>query len=178
MGKSSSFEARDVREAIANFQDFLLQEMEQYLMQQGSCLFASGNLHSLSDVNLISKMKGKEFNDALHLMCNAILKIKKGNNIIKNSRQVFEKCDKILSFMKTVTHCNLMSRMFQLAMCVSVWQRIGKDDLSILMEMGFKEAAAEIIEKEVKEKQLTTKKVAASPKCKQSRSRSSGVCNI
>jgi len=135
-------------------------------MQQGGCLFASGNFHSLPDVNLITRMNGKEFKDALSMMCEAILKIQKGNNMIKNSKQVFGKCDKILSFMKSVSSCNLMSRMFQLAMCVSVWRRLAKDDLSILMEMGFKEAAADIIEKEVKEQQHTTKKVAASPKCK------------
>ena len=175
MGKASSFEAREVREAITNFQDFLMQEMEQYLMQQGTCLFASGNFHSLPDVNLISRMNGKEFNDALHMMCNAILKIQKGNNMIQDRKQVFRKCDDILSFMGSVTKCNFMSRMFQLGMCVSVWRRLGKDDLSILMEMGFREAAVEIIENEVKEKQLISKKVAASPKCKRSISRYCGM---
>lgn len=168
VGKASSFEAREKREALNKFQDTLLSEMDQYLYNSTRSLFDIGSMQTLPDHSLIKKMTREDFTSAIRKALDAIGNVTHGHELLRNchNREVFKVCKDISSLLMKIAGYKFSSRLLQLALVTSVWRKLEKDDVAILLDLGFVEAATQIIEKEVKNLQQNTTKVVEAPKCK------------
>ncbi|XP_066912062.1 uncharacterized protein [Clytia hemisphaerica] len=166
VGKASSFEAREKREALNKFQDSLLSEMDDYLSNSTRTLFDMGSMQALPDHSLIKKMTRGDFTTAIRKAVDAIGNITHGHDLLRNchNKEVFRVCKNISELLMKMAGFKFSSRLLQLALVTSVWRKLGKDDVAILLDLGFVEAAKHIVEKEVKNLQQNTRKTVEAPK--------------
>ena len=142
--------------------------MDQYLTHSAKNFFEIGNMQSLPDNSLIKKMNSAEFLGAVIIACEKIERLQSNNEMLNRERLsgLFKASSNIVSLVNLIANNRFVARLFQLAMCTSVWRKLDKDDVSILLDIGFKEAATQIIENEVKHlHQTSSLTVVQTPKC-------------
>ena len=167
VGKSCSFDAKEKRETITKFQNSLMSEMDQYLTNSTKDFFEIGNMQSLPDNSLIKKMSREEFLEAMKLAGDRIDTLRYNNEMLKRERAtgIFKMVPTMMELINLIKRNQFATRLVQLVMCTSVWQRLNKNDVAILLDIGFREAAAQIITNEVMHlRQTSSSQVVQTPK--------------
>lgn len=152
---------------VSQFQESLNEEIQQYLINSSKNFLEAGKLHSLPDNSLIKKMSTRHFSEAVLIALDKIEMVWTDHEMLNHEQRacIFKTVPKMKNLCNLINSSPFNSRLFQLAMCTSAWRRLEKDDVAILLSIGFKEAASQIIEKEVNYLHQTTSfKAVQTPK--------------
>ena len=141
--------------------------MDQYLTNSTKDFFETGNMQSLPDNSLIKKMSRNEFLEAIMIAGDKIDRLRFNHEMLHREKAtgIFKVVPTMMELVNVIKRNQFARRLFQLVICTSVWRKLGKDDVAILLDIGFSEAASQIITNEVTHiRQTYSSKVVQTPK--------------